>query len=459
VNTTTQRSTSALLAGLVLGLVFACGCWFPPPPEPSGNPEWLISLGDLTALTGEQLEAQHTDLVSEMLGDEVTATSTDPNYPKWLELLRDVAPYIVDCRPMTYWGRDANDVLTPMTGMLYLPRLGLFTWRPHPLPLLAYPHGTELKRSNVPSNNEGDEWIFGAAAALITGFAVAMPDLPGMGGADPNRYHPYCHAKSLAYSVVDMVRAVEEAFQRDLRYDYRWDSRLYIMGYSEGGYAAMATVKEIQTHAAEYPDLKITGSACMAGPYDLSGAMRRLIIDPNLHYAAPYFLPYIVYGYDAVYDGPFDPNIVMNPVLLPDITQWMNGSMTGSDVDVLIENRLGVAPGQVVPLTMMAPGWVNTEIADDVYQTSTVGKILIANDLWSGWAPNRPMLMRQSPDDDYVPFANSLKTYSEFVQEGAAQYITFWPIGKRGDNIGHVEGALIGIPSAILWLAYECPRN
>ncbi len=437
-----------------VAVMMSCGCWLAPPPD---EPEWLISVGDVTTVTGAEVIAAHDATLAANGG---VATSENElvggGYEEWIELLRKITPIILECRKITYWGRDANDQKTVMTGMLFLPRPGLFEPRPYSVPLIAYPHGTELKRALVPSNLDGDEWVFGAAASMIGRCAVAMPDLPGMGGADPNRYHPYCHATSLAYSVVDMVRAVKEAFERELRWSHRWNGRLHILGYSEGGYAAMATVKELQLNAANYPGLSITNSACLAGPHDLTGAMRKMMIDPNLHFSRPYFLPYMIYGYSAIYGGYLDPNLAMRSVLMPDLTQWANGSMTGDDVDTLIEQRMGVAKGQVIPRELMEPNWVAQQLEDSTYQTSPVGQILAANNLWSGWAPNRPMLIRHSPDDDCVPYANSVKIYEEFLKAGAGDYLTFRPIGKPGDGIGHVTGAMYGIPTGIMWLLDKC---
>jgi pimeloyl-ACP methyl ester carboxylesterase len=431
------------------------GCWIPPDP-PVNDPEWLIAMESPTTITGDDLSEAHDNIVRDILQDAANGDISDIDYNKWLELLRRIAPHVLECRRITYYSRDAYGEKIELTGMLYLPKPHIFKIGPRSVKLLLYPHGTELKKSRVPSNNDGDEWIFGAVAALVGGFAVAMPDLPGMGGAAADRYHPYCHADSLAYSIVDMGRAVTEAFDRDLRFDYEWDGRLYVMGYSEGGYAAMAAVKELQLNAGEYPDLAVTASACMAGPYDLTGAMRTLMIDPTLKFPRPFFLPYVVYGYHAVYpDGPFDPSDALNDALLPDITTWMDGSQTGDYVNPLIAEALGVEPTDVNPRDMLDAQWVATQLDDDVYETSDVGVILAANNLWSDWAPSTPMLMRQSPDDDCVPFDNSLKAYSEFIRAGAMDYITFRPIGKKGDGIGHVKGAIIGIPSAIMWLAND----
>jgi hypothetical protein len=56
-----------------------------------------------------------------------------------------------------------------------------------------------------------------------------MPDFPGM-GLDSAPYQPYCHGKSLAYSVVDMLTFWKGKLPDGLE----WDGRLVVMGYSEG---------------------------------------------------------------------------------------------------------------------------------------------------------------------------------------------------------------------------------
>ncbi|HVP12247.1 MAG TPA: lipase family protein [Phycisphaerae bacterium] len=432
-----------------------------PPPLPFPPHTRLIRMDSLWTLTPDQVAQAHEQLVEDQFADQNDTETDAPWYADWETLLSTALADAVDCRRITYWSRNADGQPIQLTGMLYLPR----RWLPPPWPsrvsLVAYPHGTELLRDNVPSNNAGVEWVFGAAGALFAGFAMAMPDLPGMGGADPNAYHPYCHAKSLAYSVVDMIQAVQESFTWELYGQYWWDGQLYILGYSEGGYAAMATVRELQLNAGQYPGLAITASACMAGPYDLTGAMRNLMVNSTEPYGAPYFLPYVVLGYDAVYSGPFDPNQAINPLLLPDCLQWMNGVSTpSSEVNRLIAERLGYPQGQFpAPHELLNPTWVNQQLADNVYQTSQVGQILADNNLWPGWVPSRPMLLRHSPDDDRVPYANTEKAFNEFVKAGAIANLTLSPIGKAGDGIGHVSGAIIGIPSAIIWFRNGCPKN
>src|SRR5208337_900015 len=112
-------------------------------------------------------------------------------------------------------------------------------------------------------------------------------------------YHPFCHADSLAHATVDCIPEALRALRGDGGADghrYAWNGRLFLAGYSEGGYAALAAVRELEARG----DARLTGSACLAGPFDLSGAMRELFIDPVFGYSRPYYMPYFVLGYHAV---------------------------------------------------------------------------------------------------------------------------------------------------------------
>jgi len=94
-----------------------------------------------------------------------------------------------------------------------------------------------------------------------------------------------------------MIRAGKSIVQEHAHMD--WDERVFLVGYSEGGYATMAATKWIQEHYDQ--ELTITGTAPMAGPYNLSGVMKS-IITGDTHYAHLAFLAYLAFGYDVVYN-------------------------------------------------------------------------------------------------------------------------------------------------------------
>jgi hypothetical protein len=405
--------------------------------------------------------------------------ATPPRWKSYQDCLREfqrqtVAPsdWIIHSCPLTYaarkpamdaagypvldaQGRPASTTVT-LSGRVFFPP----AWRVPDgarLALVVYSHATELRKNAVPSAFGGDEWRLGAAAAAWFGIAVAMPDLPGA-GADAGSYHPYCHAQSLAWAVVDSipaVRALSDPFLRAHRYG--WDGRLFLLGYSEGGYATLAAVRELEREGTPF-----TGSACMAGPFDLSGAMRATFIDPATRYPRPYYLPYFVRGYHAVYDPRLDPRAVFAPDLLAsgpdgDILAWTDGGQDSLTVDQELGQRLGM-PGDALNLRrMFNPDWLGRELDDPAYASSPVRALLAENDLCSGWRPTHPILFRHSPDDGNIPYANTLLAMDRLGQEVPAGLLHLLPITWPGVPVAHTDGALIAIPSAFAWFSEGMP--
>jgi len=340
------------------------------------------------------------------------------------------------------------------------------------IPIVIYSHGTTLNKDSVASAFRGHEWMFGAAAAAYYGFAVAMPDQPGM-GSDGAAYHPFCHARSLAYAVVDAIPAIQALFGQDpylVEHHYAWDGRVFLLGYSEGGYATLAAAREMETHRDDFggeAGFILAGSACMAGPFGLSGTTRRSVLDPSWAFPHPFFIPYVIQAYHAVYGARLDPLEALAPALLApgedgDILAWTRGGMEGLAADQRIAARLGVAPGQVVARAMLNPDWVRRELEPPGFPDSTVGRILVENDLTGGWLPTRPILFCQAPDDRDVPMQNTLDTLAGLGQalreagRDPAATLVFKPLPA---GLDHVTGVFFALPEAFDWIYQGAPAG
>ena len=135
-------------------------------------------------------------------------------------------------------------------------------------PLFVFGHGTQVRRHSAPSMGGFktlNSWI------SSSGYIYIEPDYLGLGVSEI--FHPY-HLKDVtAASMIDIIYAAKELC--DLLDVVNYNSQLFIAGYSEGGYATMAAVKEIEEN---YDDLNITLSFPMAGAYDLSGTMVDLML-------------------------------------------------------------------------------------------------------------------------------------------------------------------------------------
>ncbi len=281
------------------------------------------------------------------------------------------------------------------------------------LPLLSFQHPTQVLRKNSPSICQLlDPQLSVPIAALIaaSGYIVTLPDYPGM-GVNSN-VHPYCH-HSLAYSCVDMVRATRNYLHTIG--NHSWDGRLFLMGYSEGGYATLATAKELQLHHAS--EFTVSAVAPLDGPHSLSDTMKTVMLTAGTEYDSPYFLPYVVDGYDSVYAAtisdlswsnaiiPSTPSRPDFSVALRQVTE--SGTNSGSEIDALIRSVPGYAgPRSILTASFMA-GLSNA--------ASPIAVTLASNNSYAAWTPAMPIRLMHNREDDLVPFGNSTNAYRAFA--------------------------------------------
>jgi pimeloyl-ACP methyl ester carboxylesterase len=175
----------------------------------------------------------------------------------------------VDCYRMTYAGPD--DRFRRQSGLLALPRGAA------PRRVAAFLHGTATTRSAVPSKPDGT----GLAAAILfagNGYAMVAPDYPGM-GASPGR-HPYYVADAIAPAVVAMIAAAQAI-------DGVPDTPVFLSGFSEGGWATLATLRQLEAEGRP-----VLGATPVAGAFDLMG----LSVPAALKGGAPSHSLYLAYA-------------------------------------------------------------------------------------------------------------------------------------------------------------------
>jgi hypothetical protein len=328
--------------------------------------------------------------------------------------------YGVEVYQILYQTVNSRGNITQASGALVLPQNVK-----KDLPLLSYQHGTVLEKTEVASQGRGDELLVGMLLGSV-GYATSMPDYLGL-GASPG-LHPYVHAKSTAVAVVDMLRA-SRAFCASKNQGL--NNQLFLMGYSEGGYATMASHREIeQLHSAEFA---LTASAPMAGPHDISGTMLQIMIGDKT-YNTPYYLPFTLFAYNEVY-GFFN---AANEILLePYATQLpplFDGYHSGSEINSLMPS---------VPSKIFRPDFL------DAMRLNPDHPFYLAlqdNDLYN-WTPVAPMHMYHCHADVTVPYMNSQVALDSFHARGAThvQLLDPYPSGTHG------TGALYCMLAAWQW--------
>jgi len=301
---------------------------------------------------------------------------------------------------------DSREFRATASGALVLPR-GVA----RALPLVSYQHGTIVKRAEAPSRGAGLEYLLGLALGT-DGYVAALPDYLGLG--DSPGLHPYLHARSEASAVVDFLRAARAACQTAA---VALDGRIFLIGYSQGGHVTMAAHRQIEEeHSGEFT---VTAAAPMAGPYDMSGTMvDHMLSDQPM--ADPYYLPYVLLSYDAVYDlfdSPADIFVEPYASILPPL---FDGTHGGAEINAVLP---------AVPKSILQPAVLAAFLEDPLHPLRLA---LEDNDLYD-WTPLAPVRMYHCAGDRTVPFANSRTAYEAFLADGAqAELIDPSPLADHG---------------------------
>jgi acetyl esterase/lipase len=129
-------------------------------------------------------------------------------------------------------------------------------------PVMLYAHGTSLDKTYTMAKLTGESRLI-AAMFAAQGFIVVAPNYTGY-DSSTLAYHPYLDASLQAADMIDALRAARTSFGT---LGASQSTRLFVAGYSQGGYVALATQKAMQALPTEF---SITAVAGMSGPYALS---------------------------------------------------------------------------------------------------------------------------------------------------------------------------------------------
>ena len=308
----------------------------------------------------------------------------------------DPAQYGYWMYKITYETIDINGNPHEATGTVSYPRVDWPDVPDQAFPIMSYQHGTVVEKSDVTSVI--GEWIL---PAILTGagYVYVEPDYLGLG--DSQGMHPYQLKEPYGTAVVDMLRAVRyyAAFENE---QFVVNDQLFLAGYSEGGYATMATHQIIERDYSD--EFDITVSFPMAGAYSLSGIMTDVMLEQQ-PYGQPFYFPFILFAYLDFY-----PSIgTVEQYLLPEyvfLADWFDGYHSSSEINDAMPE---------IPITIMKPEEVQ------IFEENANHPLRVAlqeNDLWN-WNPQAPMHMFHGLGDELVPYENSQMAYDQFVANGA----------------------------------------
>lgn len=181
------------------------------------------------------------------------------------------------------------------------------------------------------------------------GWITAMPDYIGFGESD-EYLHPYMVKQPTVQAIDDFLKACVQFV--DSLENYQLDKRLAIMGYSQGGWAALAYHNAFDSLQAlhDAPEWSLQFNSVGSAPTDLN-AMQSDILARDT-FEASYYLAYVASAYEEyqlkkplvkhmvqkeyrdTIPEIFDPNIQTNLYYFPsDLSVWLTSEYIQESTD------------------------------------------------------------------------------------------------------------------------------
>ncbi len=283
------------------------------------------------------------------------------------------------------------------------------------VPVIAYQHGTQVYRSCEPSSfgqsllavlsnpetgGSIQNYLEGVIGAYIatTGALVVMPDYPGFGS--DTGMHPYIH-QSLGESVrLAIDSAIQKLENGDFGSRLQWNGQVFLIGYSEGGYATMSAARAIQLYKDANPESwTATAAIAMAGPHDLSTVGRQSFVS-TAFYPAPHYYAFALVSWNRI-ETP-DDNELFNLLKEEYRTETFENLFNGRKSTIEILEAMGFP---ATPAALLDSAGIDAFA--DPGDPDWLGTILEKNDTWRGWTPGFPVKLFHCTEDEIVPFTHS----------------------------------------------------
>ena len=298
------------------------------------------------------------------------------------------------------------------------------------LSMVSDDHGTIFANREAPTLMNSTIGKPPASSALVLttigGFATLQPDYIGFGDSN-DHYHPFILKKSLANATVDFIKTVKIFASEN---SIKLNNQLFLTGYSEGGYAAMATLKKIEDE--NLTNLKVTMAAPMAGPYALKPLADTVLNQPKL--GVPSFMANVGYAYAKAYNQ--DIETVINEPYASKLPTLFNGELERSQIDPELTHDTKGATG------LFVDNFVTNYFTDE---NNWFNKAVIENNLYQ-WTPKTPVRLVHCEGDDVIPYGISQLTEGTMKAMNASD-VQLVPVETAlglGAKLGH---ATCGLPA------------
>ncbi|RUM70215.1 MAG: hypothetical protein DSZ08_05175 [Sulfurovum sp.] len=297
------------------------------------------------------------------------------------------------------------------SGLMVVPKgLPALVYTKLGLSMVSDDHGTIFANQESPTKLASLNNAPSGSSVILTslfGFVTLQPDYIGFGDSNKH-YHPFVLKKSLANATVDFIKAAK---QFALKNAITLNGQLFLTGYSEGGYAALATLQKIEKEE----EMSVTMAAPMAGPYALTLMAKKVLSAPTL--SVPSFMADVGYAYALTYDQ--DVASVINEPYASTLEGLLDGSKVRTQIDAKLIKKTTGADGLFNPLFVQ--GFFTNPNHWFVKATEK-------NNLHN-WVPKTAVRFMHCQGDEVIPYALSTLTVKTMSAMGAKN-IALLPVEK-----------------------------
>lgn len=296
----------------------------------------------------------------------------------------------VDMYEVTYKGLWLDSTFIVAKGVMYVPRVS------KPSPEMVYCHGTRISIGQDYGIQDLEQFV--CMMHAVDGYVSLFPFYYGLGGGE--KEHVYQDAWTEAMATIYMIKACREIYPK---IGVTTTDQLFITGYSQGGHAAMATHKMLESGA--FPEVKLTASSPMSGAYDMTGEQAKTMFG---HYDRPHYLPYLILSYQYAYNlWPGDVYSVFKPQYSQQLKQVF-AQPRQFDYG-FVDSILPKIPADMVQDTLLERFRTDTNFA--------FTKKLKENCL-AMWVPKKPMQLCACYGDNEVMYQNTEVAYEHMAACG-----------------------------------------
>jgi dienelactone hydrolase len=357
-----------------------------------------------------------------------------------------------------------------------------------PRPIVLYAHGKrDYKFYNIADLNNGGnyEGLLLALACAGRGYIVVAPNYAGY-DTSTLPYHAYLNADQQSKDMIDALSAARAWLPAAGSADA---GKLFVTGYSEGGYVAMATHRALE--AAGQP---VTASVPMSGPYALSafgdavflgqvdaGAPAQLVMLATSYqhsYGNLYATPNEVFedkyaaGIDSLLPNAVGSGTLVSQGLLPESALFNSNPPTpglaaftpatspadlagvfamGFGADDLVRNsyRLSYLEDAVADPD---GGYPNTTTGLPPASPTNAFRLDLKNNDLRTWSPTAPMLICGGDEDPVVFYFNTQLMQAYWAVNAPESTVTFLDVDAAvgsGDPYKHIKEGFHAAKAAV----------